>query len=135
MRILIILCLSVLPLLSLGAAKKPKHVWMDVTAYAYCPCFKCCGKNPGHPAYAITFKGTDAWKAGIAVDQSVIPHGRRVDIPGYERGVNKNGSWILADDTGGSKIRGKVIDVRFVTHKEALQWGVKHIRIRVWETK
>ena len=99
-------------------------------ATAYCPCKKCCGKH----ANGITATGRDASKAGIAVDRSIIPLGARVDVPGYARGANENGSWILADDTGGA-IKGRRIDVRFEKHSDALEWGVKNITIRVWTKK
>ena len=98
-----------------------------VTATAYCPCEKCCGAgSPG-----ITATGTSAYTAGVAVDPTVIPKGSRIDIPGYARGKNKNGSWIPADDVGGA-IKGNRIDVRMRTHEEALRWGRKRIKIRVW---
>ena len=110
-----------------GGAVEWVPTWMVVVASAYDPCEKCCGRF----ADGLTYKETNAWKAGVAVDPAVIPLGSRLDIPGYKRGSNKNGSWILADDIGGG-IRGKHIDVRFKTHSEALQWGRKEIKVRVW---
>ena len=100
-----------------------------VRATAYCPCDICCG---GY-ADGITATGRDALTAGVAVDPTVIPLGSRIDIPHYNRGNNKNGSWILADDVGGA-IKGRRIDVRFKTHEEALNWGVRNIIIRVHRT-
>jgi len=104
--------------------KKPYYV--EVRATAYCPCEKCCGKF----ADGTTSTGRDAYLPGIAVDPKKIPLGSHVDIPGYKRGPNKNGSWILCDDVGG-KIKDWHIDVRFKTHQEALNWGVKRVKIRV----
>jgi 3D (Asp-Asp-Asp) domain-containing protein len=107
-----------------GSEKKTYRIW--VTATAYCPCSICCGKgSPG-----ITKTGRSAWKPGVAVDPKVIPLGSHLDIPGYNRGPNNNGSWILCDDIGGA-IKGNHIDVRFKTHAEAKKWGVKKIKIRV----
>ena len=103
-------------------------MWVTVTAY--CPCKKCCGRF----ADGRTHTGRDAYKAGVAVDPTVIPLGSRLDIPGYDRGPNGNGSWILADDTG-SRVVGKRIDVRFKTHEEAIKWGVKRLKIRIWKKK
>lgn len=103
---------------------------MTVVATAYCPCSICCGRF----ADGLTSTGRSAWKAGIAVDPSVISLGSRLDIPGYTRGPNENGSWIIADDTG-SSIVGHRIDVRFVTHNEALEWGRKEVIVRVWVRK
>ncbi|NCA80244.1 MAG: hypothetical protein EOM76_08695 [Sphingobacteriia bacterium] len=102
--------------------------YLEVKATAYCPCKVCCGAN----ADGITATGRDAFLAGVATDPEIIPLGSRVDIPFYNRGANKNGSWILADDTG-LAIKGKRVDVRFKTHKEAVEWGVKNIIIRIWE--
>lgn len=80
-----------------------------VTATAYCPCEKCCGKTDG-----ITATGTQA-TAGrtIAVDPSVIPYGTNVIIDGVT---------YVAEDRGGA-IKGNDIDVFFDTHEEALQFG------------
>ena len=110
--------------------KQPKSYFLLVKATAYCPCFQCCGKWSN----GKTFKGTDANSAGVAVDRKIIPLNSHIDIPGYKRGPNKNGSWILCDDIGGA-IKGNEIDVRFKTHEEALKWGIKHIRIRVWPSR
>jgi len=102
-----------------------KYEEIKVTATAYCPCAKCCGRgSPG-----ITKTGRSAWLPGVAVDPRYIPLGSHIDIPGYNR--NNNGSWVLCDDTGG-KIKKNRIDVRFKTHEEAKRWGRQEIIIRVW---
>ena len=107
-------------------------ITMIVVATGYCPCSTCCGQH----ADGLTASGRDARTAGIAVDSSVIPLGSRVDIPGYARGPNSNGSWIPADDTGNpAHITGNRIDIRFRSHVEARQWGKRKIRIRVWKRK
>lgn len=82
---------------------------ITVTATAYCPCEKCCGKTDG-----ITATGTKA-TAGrtIAVDPNVIPYGTELII---------NGNTYVAEDCGGA-IKGNDIDVFFNTHEEALNFG------------
>ena len=120
----------ILSLFMLGVA--PAHRWIDVEASAYCPCAKCTNGD------GVTASGRDASLPGVAVDGKFIRRGEHLDIPGYKRGPNANGSWILADDTGGAMRqaakRGKVlIDVRFASHQEALNWGRQWIRVRVWE--
>lgn len=82
---------------------------ITVTATAYCPCKKCCGKADG-----ITATGTPA-TAGrtIAVDPSIIPYGTEVII---------NGNTYIAEDCGGA-VKGNAIDIFFNTHEEALQYG------------
>ncbi len=90
-------------------APKPTYNEMTVTATAYCPCKKCCGKTDG-----ITATGTTA-TAGrtIAVDPSVIPYGTEVII---------NGNTYIAEDCGGA-VKGNDVDIFFNTHEEALQFG------------
>lgn len=87
----------------------PTYKKITVTATAYCPCERCCGKSDG-----ITATGTQA-TAGrtIAVDPSFIPYGTNVII---------NGNTYVAEDCGGA-IKGNRIDVYFDTHAEALQFG------------
>ncbi|MGV8980898.1 3D domain-containing protein [Clostridium sp.] len=58
----------------------------------------------------------------IAVDPRVIPMGTKLYVEGY-------GYAIAADK--GSAIKGKFIDVFFNTNKEALNWGVKYIKIQI----
>ena len=82
---------------------------MTVTATAYCPCVKCCGKTDG-----ITATGTKAIAGRtIAVDPSVIPYGTEVII---------NGNTYIAEDCGGA-INGNDIDIFFDSHEAALQFG------------
>lgn len=97
---------------------KPFYRVFRVTAY--CPCEKCCGVHSN----GKTATGKNAFSKGVAVDKNVIKIGSRLDIPGY-------GSWIEADDVGGA-IRGGRLDVRFSSHEDALKWGVKKLRVRVW---
>ena len=90
-------------------APTPQYNELTVTATAYCPCVKCCGKTDG-----ITATGTKA-TAGrtIAVDPSIIPFGTEVII---------NGNTYIAEDRGGV-IKGNKVDIFFDTHEEALQFG------------
>ena len=80
---------------------------------AYCNCSKCCGKW----ANGVTATGVMP-KEGrtIAVDRNVIPLGSKVIIDGKE---------YIAEDVGGA-IKGNRIDVYFDSHKDALNFGVKH---------
>lgn len=119
-----LIVLSIVSGLICSQFKNPYY--KEVVASAYCPCDTCCGKHSD----GMTATGNDAMLPGVAVDPDIIPLGSRMDIPGYNRGVNGNGSWILCDDTG-SAIKGNKIDVRFKTHEEALEWGVKKIRVRI----
>ncbi|WP_338996845.1 3D domain-containing protein [Lactococcus formosensis] len=58
----------------------------------------------------------------IAVDPSVIPLGKMVEVPGY--GI------AIAGDTGGA-IKGNIIDVHLPTTAQAQAWGRKTIQINI----
>jgi 3D (Asp-Asp-Asp) domain-containing protein len=91
----------------------------EFEATAYCACPKCCGKW----ADGITASGTKATvKRTIAVDSNLIPLGSKVEIEGL-------GTYI-AEDTG-SAIKGKIIDIYFDTHEEALKFGRQKVNIRI----
>mgnify|MGYP001074600999 CR=1 FL=1 len=94
-------------------------VFEEFEATAYCACPKCCGKW----ADGITASGTKATaKRTIAVDSKLIPLGSKIEIEGL-------GTYI-AEDTG-SAIKGKIIDIYFDTHEEALKFGRQKVNIRI----
>lgn len=91
----------------------------EFEATAYCACPKCCGKW----ADGVTALGTKATaKRTIAVDSNLIPLGSKVEIEGL--GI------YIAEDTG-SAIKGKIIDIYFDTHEEALKFGRQKVNIRI----
>lgn len=85
---------------------------------AYCNCTICCGPN----AQGKTASGTTP-QAGrtIAVDPNIIPLGSKVLV---------NGKQYIAEDTG-SAVKGKVVDVYFDSHQQALAWGRKPVNVEV----
>ena len=97
-----------------------QYYTFEVTAY--CPNSCCCGKYSD----GVTSTGKSAYTKGVAVDPSVIPYGTKLQIPGY-------GS-VIADDCGGA-IKGMRLDVRFLTHQQALKWGRKILRVVVIKEK
>ena len=95
----------------------PRNI-MTVTATAYCPCEKCCGKWSD----GITASGTTATEGRtVAVDKNLIPLGTEIII---------NGKTYIAEDTG-SAILGNKIDIYFDSHSSALEWGKRTIEIEV----
>lgn len=78
---------------------------------AYCTCRVCCGVYSGGNRTASGTIPTS--NRTIAVDTNVIPFKTKVVI---------NGQVYVAEDRGGA-IKGKRIDMFFMTHKEALRWG------------
>ncbi len=94
--------------------------WQSFKATAYCPCKKCCDKNDG-----ITASGVKA-KEGItiAADWDVLPAGTEVEIQGI-------GTRIVQDK--GGAIRGNRIDIFFENHRDALNFGVQELLVRIKE--
>lgn len=100
--------------------------YAEAVVTAYCSCEKCCGSWSKHK---LTSKGRDSKTTrGVAVDPKMIKYGSIVTIPGFGD--------FLADDTGGamrkSGEKGIVhIDLRFFSHKEALQFGRKKMTVTI----
>ena len=117
------------PLRSPASAEKteissgPKIKRMLVTSY--CPCEKCCGKY----ADGKTSVGRDAWKTlGVAADPKVLLYKTKLKIP--DIGIRE------VDDTGGAMHQSTKkgichIDVRFHSHKEALQFGRQWLNVEI----
>ncbi|MDE2144946.1 MAG: 3D domain-containing protein [Patescibacteria group bacterium] len=73
---------------------------------------------------AVTFTGTSPRWGEVAVDPRYIPLGTLMLIPEFP------GVVFRAEDTG-SLVKGWHIDIWFYTREEALQWGVKYIKINL----
>ncbi len=103
-----------------AAAPKWRTIRMRVTAY--CPCAKCCGKYADN----ITASGHPIQPGDVfvAADKR-FPFGTTMIIDGYA-----DSQPVKVLDRGGA-IRGNKLDVFFHTHEEALEWGVRHIDVKV----
>jgi len=103
---------------------KPSSEWrivrMRVTGY--CPCSKCCGEY----ADGITANGHKIQPGDtfVAADKR-YSFGTEMVIEGYS-----NGQTVKVLDRGGA-IRGNKLDAFFHTHQQALEWGVRHIDVKV----
>ena len=97
-----------------------KYYILKVTGY--CPCELCCGEW----ANGKTFTGDKAGKGCIAIDpiDGPLKMGQKVYIEGYGYGI--------CNDIGGA-IKGWEADACFDTHKEALEWGVKLVKVYLIE--
>jgi 3D (Asp-Asp-Asp) domain-containing protein len=108
--------------------KQNPNILRGVTVRAYCPCEDCCGPHAnGRTAIGDNARICD----GVAADFKIFPKRTQLRIPGI--GVRE------VDDTGGAlrqnAKRGIVhIDVRFPTHREALEWGVRKLDVTVLTT-
>jgi len=92
---------------------------LTLVTTGYCSCAKCNYPYGGQPSYL----GYPLKKGIVAVDPRVIPMGSRLYIEGY-------GNAIAADQ--GNAIKGNRIDLCFSTHQEALNWGIKTVRVTVY---
>jgi 3D (Asp-Asp-Asp) domain-containing protein len=95
-------------------------VRMRVTAY--CSCRKCCGKHSdGRTASNHRIRRGDVF---AAADKK---YGFRTEIivPGYN-----DGNPVKVLDRG-RVIKGERLDVFFSSHKQAKQWGLKHLDVKV----
>ena len=97
-----------------------ESIRMRVTAY--CPCPKCCGEySDGVTACGHKIRPGDTF---VAADRR-YSFGTEMLIPGYS-----NSRPVKVLDRGGA-IKGNRLDVFFATHEEALEWGVRHLDIKV----
>jgi 3D (Asp-Asp-Asp) domain-containing protein len=96
----------------------PGTAWVHVLTTGYCPCSLCCGLFAnGHTAIN---RDVATFPFGIAVAPTLIPYRSSLDVPGY--------GTALVDDTGGAMRQDATrhvvhLDLRFITHVEALHWG------------
>lgn len=105
--------------------QEDEWIEMQVIATAYTAGPESTGKYPGHPAYGITKSGTRAREGRtIAVDPKVIPLGSQIKIPKLSPYT------YIAEDIGG-KIKGNRIDIYMENLEDAIQWGVRPLKILV----
>ncbi|MFC1637103.1 3D domain-containing protein [Planctomycetota bacterium] len=107
-----------------GLDQEPADKWQTVgmRVTAYCPCPKCCGQYAdGMTACGHVIQPGDTF---VAADRRYA-FGTKMIVPGYSSGRTVN---VL--DRGGA-IQGNRVDVFFPSHQEALEWGVKHLEVKV----
>jgi len=93
-----------------------KEITVKATAYT-ASCEGCSGTT----ATGINLKANPNKKV-IAVDPSVIPLGSEVYVEGYGKAI--------AGDTGGA-IKGNRIDVFIPSEQDAIQFGVKQLKVTI----
>jgi 3D (Asp-Asp-Asp) domain-containing protein len=99
--------------------KKQKVVkTLTVSATAYTANCKRCS---GITALGLNLKKNPKLKV-ISVDPKVIKLGTKVYVEGY--------GYAIAGDTGGA-IKGKKIDIFVPSHKKAIQWGRKTVKVQI----
>jgi 3D (Asp-Asp-Asp) domain-containing protein len=105
------------------AGMRARTVRMRVTAY--CPCAICCGHATG-----ITASGLHVSAHGgrfVATgDEGLLPMGSTVSVPGYGGGKLMP----VIDRMGDGE--GPRLDVYFLSHQRAREWGVKYLDVTVY---
>ena len=97
----------------------PKQKYFLLTATAYYPGPECT--HPFDDGYTAT--GAIAGYGCIAIDsKGPLKMGQRVYVEGYGYGI--------CNDVG-SAIKGWKIDVCFDTYEEAVEWGVRLVKVYV----
>lgn len=91
---------------------------LTLVATAYDGCYKCNYPYYGYPSYI----GLPLARGIVAVDPNVIPMGTRLYVEGY-------GEAIAADQ--GNAIKGNRIDLYFDTHQQALDYGMKTVKVTI----
>jgi 3D (Asp-Asp-Asp) domain-containing protein len=89
---------------------------LTMRATAYCP-NGCCGSSHGRTA-----TGRRAEYGIVAVDPRVIPLGTALYVDRY--------GFAIAADTG-RKIKGARIDLCFPTHREAMEFGTRSVKVLI----
>jgi len=102
---------------SLTGAPENYRKIIDMTATAYGPGVKDNGRWND-----LTYVGTKIRKGVVAVDPRIIPMGTKLWVEGYGQAV--------AEDQG-SAIKGNRIDLAFDTRQEAVNYGIKPVKVYV----
>lgn len=101
-----------------------KVVVMKVTGYS--PDSRSCGEFADGQTATLHSVWTNAMRL-VAADPEVLPYGSMITVPGYAAD-----QVVPVLDCGGA-IKGARLDLLFPTHERALAWGVRTIRVTVWE--
>lgn len=106
------------PVVSRGGSGSGIGKVITVVATAYDGCYKCNYPYYGYPSYI----GLPLARGIVAVDPKVIPMGTKIYVEGY-------GNAIAADQ--GNAIKGNRIDLYFDTHQQALDYGMKTVKVTI----
>jgi 3D (Asp-Asp-Asp) domain-containing protein len=101
-----------------------RTIMMTVTGYS--PDARSCGDSADGVTASLHRVETNNFKL-VAADTRILPLGSMLTIPGYD-----SGNVVPVLDRGGA-IKGNRLDLLFPTHEQARQWGVRRIKVTVWE--
>lgn len=102
-------------------------IWIDYTFTAYCGCEKCCGKwAKNRPNGIVKGAGGVELKSNYHF-ASPLPFGTIIEDENgniYEC-QDRTAKWVA------EKYDGKIIDVYFDNHKQAVEFGKKIMKVRI----
>jgi 3D (Asp-Asp-Asp) domain-containing protein len=119
-----------------AAFRRPEGRALVIETTGYCACGQCCGWKRnwyGRPVYAygplkgkpkkvgVCADGTRARRGTLAADTRYFPFGTRFYIPGY--------GYATVHDRGGAIQGPRRLDLFFPSHREAMEWGRRRIRV------
>lgn len=113
------------PTVSESTLTESEPEYIEFRAMAYCGCHLCCGKwaNNRPNGKIIGAAGVELKQGvSIAADFSVLPIGTSVEIEGL-------GTYKVQDT--GAAITGNKIDIYFLNHDDAVEFGVQTVYLRV----
>lgn len=99
---------------------------MTMIVTAYSPDERSCGDSADGITATLHHVETNGFRL-VAADTRLLPFGSMLTIPGYDAG-----RVVPVLDRGGA-IKGHRLDVLFPTHEQARAWGVRKLRVTVWE--
>jgi len=108
-----------------GRPAKPAHVMM-MTVTGYASDEHSCGDSPD--GFTATMHRVETNNGHlVASDPTVLAYGSMLSIDGYAA------NQIVPVLDCGAAIKGSHIDLLFPTDAQARNWGVKQLRVTVWE--
>lgn len=107
---------------------------IEANVSAYCPCKRCCGKEPSHPAYRVTTSGYKIKNGDrLVAAPKEYPFGTWLIIEGYN-----DSKPVKVLDRGGAIDETNEFDILFAertddkyNHQQALNWGRKQMTVKV----
>lgn len=99
---------------------------MLMTVTGYSPDWRSCGDSADDITASNHHVQTNGYHL-VAADTRILPLGSMISIPGYA-----TDRVVPVLDRGGA-IKGNRLDLLFSTHEEARRWGVKKMRVVVWQ--
>jgi 3D (Asp-Asp-Asp) domain-containing protein len=108
-----------------GRPMRPART-MTMVVTAYSPDERSCGDSADGITASLHHVTTNGHRL-VAADRRVLALGSKISIPGYD-----GGEIVPVLDVGGA-IKGNRLDVLFPTHEQARAWGVRRLKVVVWE--